>query len=163
MSIPMKKILTRLVDWFYFPFLRKYIPLELFRYAFCGAVNLLFDWFLYFICYNFIFDKLNWDVGFFVFSPHIASKLVSSPIAVLTGFWLQKNITFVASPLRDTTQLFRYLLVYAANLLINIFGIKLLVEQFGFWATPSNMAVSVVTIALSFLLQKYFTFWRPKT
>ena len=158
----MKEFLTKAVDWFYFPFIRKYIPRELFRYGFCGVANLLFDWFLYFICYNYIFDKVNWDIGIFVFSPHIASKLISSPVAVLTGFWLQKNITFKASPLRNTTQLLRYLLVYAVNLLINIVGIKLLVEQFGVWATPSNMLMTVITVIFSFLMQKYFTFWRPR-
>jgi len=158
----MKKRIIQIIDWFYFPFLRKYIPKELFRYAFCGAANLLFDWILYFVCYHYIFDKVNWDIGIFVFSPHIASKLVSSPIATLTGFWLQKNITFQASPLRNMTQFFRYLMVYGVNLLINIVLIKLLVEQFGFWATPANMAVTLVTVAFSFLMQKYFTFWRPR-
>jgi len=158
----MKKFLIRLTDFFYFPFIRRYIPQELFRYAFSGGLTVLIDWVLYFICYNYLFDQVNWDAGFFVFSPHTASKLVSSPLAALCGFWLQKNITFKASPLRDATQLGRYLMVYVINLLINIFGIKLLVEQFGFWATPANMTVTVVTVVFSFLMQKYFTFRRPR-
>lgn len=158
----MKRFLTRLIDALYFPFLRKYLPPDLFRYAFCGGVTVLFDWLLFFVCYNYVFDKINWDIGIFVFSPYVASKLVSSPIAALTGFWLQKNITFQASPLRGATQLFRYLLVYAVNLLINILGIKLLHEQFGFWATPANMTVTVITVIFSYLMQKHFTFWRPK-
>ncbi len=158
----MKRLLIRWIDRLYVPWVRRYIPREVFRYAVCGGANLLFDWFLYFVCYNGVFYQVNWDVGFFVFSPHIASKLVSSPIALLTGFWLQKNITFRASPLRSGTQLFRYLAVYAVNLLINVAGIKLLVERFGVWATPSNMLVTLITILFSYLMQKHFTFGRPR-
>ena len=158
----MKRFLIRLIDFFYFPFLGKYIPREMFRYAVCGGAAVLFDWLLYFVCYNYVFDQVNWDIGIFVFSPHTASKLISSPVATLAGFWLQKNITFGASSLRTGTQLVRYLLVYGINLLINIFGIKLLVEQFGLWATPSNMIVTVVTVVFSFLMQKHFTFRQGK-
>ncbi len=158
----MKESISKAIEWLYFPFLRKFIPRELFRYGVCGTGNLLFDWLLYFVCYNYVFDKINWDIGIFVFSPHIASKLVSSPIALLSGFWLQKNITFRSSSLRNGTQLFRYLLVYLVNLLINIAGIKLLVEQCGVWATPSNMLMTVLTIIFSFLMQKYFTFRTKK-
>lgn len=158
----MKRFLTRLIDALYFPFLRKYLPPDLFRYAACGGGNLVFDWLLYFVCYNYVFDRVNWDLGFVVISPHIAALLVSSPISALTGFWLQKNITFQASPLRSSTQLFRYILVYGVNLVINYAGLKLLVEVCHFWATPSKMAITVVTVIFSYLMQKHFTFWRPK-
>lgn len=158
----MKRFLTRLIDALYFPFLRKYLPRDLFRYAACGGGNLVFDWLLYFVCYNYVFDRVNWDLGFVVISPHIAALLVSSPISALTGFWLQKNITFQASPLRSSTQLFRYILVYGVNLVINYAGLKLLVEVCHFWATPSKMAITVVTVIFSYLMQKHFTFWRPK-
>lgn len=155
-----KSLLSRWVDALYLPPLRRLVPAEMFRYAVCGGANLLFDWSLYFVCYNWIFRHADWDVGFFVFSPHIASKVVSSPIALLTGFWLQKHIAFRSLSLRGGVQLLRYLGVYAVNLLINIAGIKLLVEQCGLWATPSNMVMTVITVVFSFLMQKYFTFRR---
>ena len=158
----MKKFLTRWINWFYFPFIRKYIPLEMFRYAFCGVGNLGFEIVMYAVCYNFVFDKTNLDLGFKVISPHVAALLLSSPVAALTGYWLQKNITFRTSPLRGRTQFFRYVMVYLINLGINYPGVRLLVEVFGFYPTPSKMAITVVTVIFSFLMQKYFTFWRPK-
>ena len=45
------KIIT-LIDWFYFPVFR-FIPPEVFRYAFTGGVNTAFDLFLYFIVYRY--------------------------------------------------------------------------------------------------------------
>ena len=158
----MQKFLTRLIDFFYFPFIRRRVPQDVFRYAACGGGNMVFEWILYFICFHFIFDKANWDLGFVVISPHIAALLVSSPLSALTGFWLQKNITFRASPLRDATQFFRYFMVYGINLLVNYAGLKLLVDLCHFWPLPSKMAITVITVIFSYLMQKYFTFWRPK-
>lgn len=159
----MKKFLTKLIDRFYFPFIRKYIPIDLFRYAACGGANMVvFDWALYAVLYNFVFDRVNWDLGFVVISPHIAALLVSSPIYALTGFWLNKNIAFKESPLRESTQFFRYVMVYAVNLVISYAGLKLFVEVFHIYPTPSKILISLITIAFSFVMQKYFTFWRPK-
>lgn len=155
----MKELISRTIEWLYFPFLRRTLSRELFRYGVCGAITVLFDWLLFWFCYNFFFVQRNWDVGFFVFSAYTLSKLVSAPTAALVGFWLQKNITFRASSLRSATQFLRYLLVFCANFLINILiGKDFLVEHFGLWATPANMAVTILTIVFSFLMQKYFTF-----
>jgi len=158
----MKEFLIRLVDWFYFPFIRKYIPQQMFRYAFCGVANLCFEIVIYAVCYNFIFDKANWDLGFVVISPHIAALLVSSPIATLTGYWLQKNITFKTSPLRGGTQFFRYVMVYLVNLGINYVGLKLLVDVWHIYPTPSKMIVTAIAVIFSYLMQRHFTFWRPR-
>ncbi|MCD8186344.1 MAG: GtrA family protein [Rikenellaceae bacterium] len=158
----MKGWITRCIDWFYLPIFRRWIPKELFRYGFCGAANLCFDILLYAGCYHFLFHRTNWQLGCVVISPHIAALLISSPIATLTGFWLQKNITFKASPLRSSTQLFRYVMVYLANLTINYLGIKLLVDVLQVYPTVSKALVTVITVGFSFLMQKYFTFWRPR-
>jgi putative flippase GtrA len=156
----MKRALTQLIDRLYLPFVRPCVPREMFRYAVCGGANMVFDWLLFFVCYHFLFEKMDWHLGFVVISPYVAALLVSSPISTLTGFWLQKNITFRASPLRSTTQLVRYVLVYFANLLIKYAGLKLLVGACGFWPLPSNMALTILTVIFSFLMQKYFTFRR---
>jgi putative flippase GtrA len=157
----MKKLITRIIDWLYFPLLRKTVPQELFRYGVCGAAVVALDWVLFWFCGHFIFGQRNWELGRFVFSAYTLSKLVSAPVAALAGFWLQKNITFRASSLHGATQLLRYLLVFAANFLINILiGKEFLVECFGLWASPANMAVTILTILFSFLMQKYFTFRR---
>ena len=49
----LSQIITKIIDFFYRPF-SKYIPQQLFRYAACGGGNMLLDWVLYFIIYNFV-------------------------------------------------------------------------------------------------------------
>jgi putative flippase GtrA len=162
-SETMKALLARAIDRLYFPPLRKCMPRELFRYGVCGTAVVLLDWVLFWFSFHYIFAERNWEAGFFVFSAYTLSKAISAPIAALTGFWLQKNITFRASSLRGATQFVRYLLVFCANFLINILiGKDFLFEHFGLWATPANMAVTLLTIAFSFLMQKYFTFRRSR-
>ncbi len=153
----MKRLISRTIEVLYTPF-RRLVPAQVFRYGVCGGANLLFDWGLYYLCFHFLFGEADWDLGFVVISPHIAALLISSPVSTLTGFWLQKNITFRAPALGSGGQLFRYLLVYGANLGMNYAGLKLLVDACGFWATPSKIAVTLLTVVFSYVMQKYFTF-----
>jgi putative flippase GtrA len=80
------------------------------------------------------------------------------PITLLTGFWLNRNITFTQSSLRGYKQLWRYILIVALNLVINYLGLKLCVDILGFYPTPSKMLITLVTVAISFFGQKYFSF-----
>jgi putative flippase GtrA len=155
----MKKLISKTIDRFYFPFLQRTIPRELFRYGACGTAVVVLDWVLFWFCTHFVFEERTWDAGFLLFSAaYTLSKLASAPAAALAGFWLQKNITFRASPLRGTTQFFRYLVVFIVNLSINILLGNGFMERFDLWATPANMTVTILTIIFSFLMQKYFTF-----
>ena len=47
------QIITKIIDFFYRPF-SKWISEQLFRYAACGGGNLILDWILYFLIYNFV-------------------------------------------------------------------------------------------------------------
>ncbi len=124
--------ISRLIDFFYLPF-SPYVSRQLFRYAACGGGNLVLDWMLYFVIYHFIFDQqYNLHLGFVVLSPHIASFAIVFPITLLTGFLLQKHITFTASNLRGRVQLFRYFLVVIANILIIYTGLKIMVDGYAF-------------------------------
>jgi GtrA-like protein. len=51
-------------------------------------------------------------------------------------------------------------MIVAVNLAINYFGLKLLVEVFGWYPTPSKICITLFTVVISFLGQKYFTFRR---
>lgn len=91
-------------------------------------------------------------------SSHVATMAINLPILLSTGFFLQKYVTFSSSSLRGRVQLFRYLVVFLINLVITYAGLKLLVDQFKWYPTPSNMAISVVNVIVSYFSQKYFTF-----
>ena len=134
------------------------------RYAVCGGGNMVFDWILYFFLYNFVighdlvylqFPSFNLQ---FCLTPHIATLCIVFPITLLTGFALQKYVTFTRSRLNSWRQLMRYILIVAVNLSVNYLGLKLCVESFGWYPTPSKMLITVVTVIISYLGQKYYTF-----
>jgi putative flippase GtrA len=131
---------------------------------FCGVGNLIvFDWSLYFVLYNFVFAKQIVETHVVAVSPHIAAFLVTFPVSFMTGFLLSKYVSFQGSPLRGRIQLLRYGMVTGGNVLINYFGLKLLVEQIGLFPTPSKMVVSVICIIFSYLMQRNYTFSGSKT
>ena len=157
------QIITKIIDFFYPPF-RKILSPQLFRYAACGGGNMVLDWVLYFLIYNFVIghDLVYFHLSPFTFNlcltPHIATLCIVFPITLLTGFWLQKYVTFTASQLNGWRQFIRYITIVALNLAINYFGLKLCVETFGWYPTPSKMLITVITVAISYLGQKYYTF-----
>lgn len=149
--------ITSLIGFFHKP-VSKLIPIETFTYAVCGATNTAFDIFLYFISYNFILQKQIVDLGFVAISPHIAAFIIAFCITFPTGFLLNKYITFTESKLRGIRQLFRYGLVVLANVGINYVFLKLFVEVFFWYPTPSKIVTTGIAIVFSFFAQKYFTF-----
>ena len=157
----MSKFITKIIDFFYHPF-EKWVPKQLFYYGACGGGNMVLDWVLYFLIYNFVIGhELVYLTVFnheLCLTPHIATLCIVFPITLLTGFWLQKYVTFTASELNGWRQLGRYILIVALNLAINYFGLKLCVEVWGWYPTPSKMAITVVTVIISYLGQKYYTF-----
>jgi putative flippase GtrA len=145
------------IDFFYPPF-QKYMTLQFFRYGLIGTINLLFDWFLYFMIYNFVLQHEMLNLGIVTLSSHIAAMTIKMPIVLVSGFLLQKYVTYSSSNLRGRIQLFRYTTVFFINLVINYIGLKILVDILDFWPTPSNMIVSIFTIFISYFSQKHYTF-----
>lgn len=158
------RIITRIIDFFYRPF-HRYMPEQLFRYAMCGGGNMVLDWVLYFVVYNFVVghDLIYIPTHLSCYpelclTPHIATLCIVFPITLLTGFWLNRYITFRQSSLRGIRQLGRYVLIVALNLMINYFGLKLCVEIWGWYPTPSKMFITAITVIFSYIGQKYFSF-----
>lgn len=149
--------LLRIIDWFYFPFLH-FIPQEIFRYAVTGGANTVLDLFLYFIFYRFVLDMQVVELGFVAISPHIAAFLLVFPITFTTGFILAKYITFTSSELVGRIQLFRYGVTVAGSIFLNYIFLKLFVEYFGMYATPSKGITTVIVVVYSYVLQRYFSF-----
>jgi putative flippase GtrA len=144
-------------DFFYPPF-RKFMPLQLYRYAACGASNVAFDLLVYFGFYNFVLHHQMLHLGFVTLSSHIAALVFTFPITVTTGFLLQKYVTFTSSNMSGRTQLIRYLMVVFANLALNYVGLKLLVDGLKFFPTPAKMIITVFAAAFSYVSQHKFTF-----
>ncbi len=162
LHIAVKKFILKTVDNFY-PRFKKYMSLQTFRYAVCGGSNTLLDICLFAISYNFIFKKQNVDLGFVTLSPHIASFFFSFCITFPFGFYLSRYVTFQQSSLKGKTQLFRYLLVIFGCILLNYFFLKLFVDQFGWYPTPSKILTTLFVVVFSYISQTHFSFRTVKT
>jgi putative flippase GtrA len=153
----LRDLIEQVIDWFYIPF-KKFIPLQTFRYAACGGSNTALDIFLYFICYNFVLKKHIVNIGIISISPHIAAFMIVFPITFTTGFILSKYITFQESQLRGRIQLFRYGLTVLGSILLNYALLKLFVEFFHIYPTPSKMITAFIVILYSYIVSRYYTF-----
>lgn len=156
----MGNFIRGVIDFFYPPF-RKYMTQQFFRYGMTGSMNLVFDWVVYWVIYTFVLQHRMINLGFVTVSSHIAAFGIKIPIVLISGFLMQKYVTFTSSEIRGRIQLMRYGIVFMINLVINYLGLKLFVNVLGFYPTPSNIAISIVTIAVSYFSQKYFIFRNP--
>lgn len=153
----MRKNIIDFIDFFYPPF-RKILPIQTFRYAACGGSNMLLDIFLFYISFNFIFDKNILELGFIALKPYNAALCFSFCITFPLGFLLSKYIVFNESYLRGHVQLVRYVMIVAINLFLNYFIINVLVQYLHFYPTISKIIATVIIVTFSFLSQKHFTF-----
>jgi putative flippase GtrA len=151
-----------IIDFFYPPF-SKYTTPQFFRYGAAGAANVAFSLVVYFLIYNYLLHQQMLHLGFFTLSSHIAALILSFPISNFIGFLLQKYVTFTESELRGRVQLYRYFIVVFINLGVNAIFLKILVDGFHFWTTPSQMIATFFCIIISYFSQKRFTFKTHKT
>lgn len=149
--------ILKIVDAFY-PLFKKWMPLQLYRYAACGGGNMVLNIFLFFIAYNYIFEKEILHLPFIAISPHIAAFILAFLITFPLGFYLNKVVVFDPSYLRGRTQLFRYFMVVISCIILNYVFLKLFVEVFHWYPTPSMVVNTILVVTYSFFVQKYFTF-----
>lgn len=151
------RFIEKVILWFYPPF-KRLMPEQTFKYAATGGANTALDIFLYFIFYNFVLEKEIVELGFYAISPHIAAFLMSFIITFPIGFVLAKFISFPGSFLRKRIQFFRYGLSVMGSVVLNYIFLKLFVESFGWYPTPSKIVTTLIVILFSYTAQKYFTF-----
>lgn len=153
-----KSFVLSKIDLFY-PIFSPFLDLQTFRYLAIGGSNTLLDIFLYFISYNFVLEKqvvhLSSQIAI---SPHIAAFIIAFLITFPLGFLLMRGLVFPESILRGRIQLVRYFSVAMLNIVLNYVLLRLFVEQFHFYPTPSKVITTGVVIVVSYLLQRFFTF-----
>jgi putative flippase GtrA len=149
--------ILQLVDLFY-PLFRRFMPHQTFRYAACGGFNTVLDIGLFFVSYNYLFHKEPLNIGLLTISPHIASFLSAFLVTFPIGFYLSRYVVFQETSVAKKVQLFRYFIVVLGCLILNYIFLKLFVEVFGWYPTPSKLATTVFVVAFSYYMQKSFTF-----
>ena len=159
-NLSLSSTISQAIDFFYVKPLRGVLSPEAFRYLACGALNALLDAVWYYLILHYLVCGHYIDLHFVVVSPHIASLIVVFPITFFTGFWLNRNVAFRVTSVRTLPQLVRYALTVVGSILLNYACMKLFVEYFGLWATPSKMLTTVVCATYSYLVGRYYTFRR---
>lgn len=154
----LSELITRAIDLLYVWPATILLPRSTFRYAACGAVTLGLDTLWYAVFYNFVFDRVNFDLGFIVISPHVAALMLVFPLTFFTGFWLNRSVAFPGSPVPSGTQLKRYALSVAGSILLTYGCIKFFVEVCGLWPTPSKFLTSLIAALYSYLAARFYTF-----
>jgi putative flippase GtrA len=152
------QLLIRGIDLLYIPQIRKIVSRDIFGYGICGGANMVLDTLWYFVLYHYVVCEQFVDLGIVVMSPHIATLCLVFPITFFTGFWLNRHVAFRVTHLRSRRQLVRYALSVVGSILINYVCMKLFVESFHLWPTPSKMLTTVITVVYSYLAARYFTF-----
>jgi len=153
----LRRLILGVVDLFY-PLFRRVMPLQTFRYAACGGFNTCLDIALFFISYNFILHKQAIHISFLTIGPHIAAFLIGFTITFPIGFYLSRYVVFQETTVGKRRQLSKYFVVVLGCLFLNYGFLKLFVDVFKWYPTPSKMLTTVFVVAFSYLTQKNFTF-----
>ena len=153
----MKNKIDSFLDFFY-PLFSRFMDRQTYRYAALGGSNTLLGLFLFTFSLHFIFHKEDFHLGFLTITPHISAFLFSFMFTFPIGFLSMRHIVFTESNLRGRVQLFRYLLVVMLCFLLNYVFLKFFVEQLHIYPTPAQILTTCITIGVSYISQKYFTF-----
>ena len=160
MTERLNRAIRRTIDLLYLPPLRAVMPHATFRYAAAGAINMGLNVLIYFVVFQFVLDKQNTPIfDWVVVSAPIMAFGIAFVVTFFTGFWLTRTVAFEGRrTLRGREQLFRYGQIVALNVAVNYFGLKLLVEACGFYPTPSYLFIQLLTVAISYLASRFYTF-----
>lgn len=145
------------IDFFHPPF-APWIKKQTFRYLACGGSNTVLDILIYFVSYNYILMKNPVEIGSITIAPHIAAFIISFSFSFPVGFTLAKYVVFQESNLKGRIQLFRYAMTVAMCIILNYVFLKLFVETFGWFPTPSKIVTTVIVAVFSYVSQRNFTF-----
>jgi putative flippase GtrA len=138
---------------------KKVLRLKVVRYFFAAATATLVDIWVYFVAFNYIYDKQNINfLGIYTFAAPTASLMLSYTCGLITNFFITKFLVFTDSDLKTWQQFLRFVLVALGVLLLNYFVMTFLISQLNWFPTIAR-AVSAISIGgLSFVVHKTFSF-----
>ena len=155
----MSNLIRKFLDLFY-PIVSKIFDKTTYYYAACGVGNLILSWFLFFLFYQYVFEKKLWYIQKtdFVFTPYTLSAFSCFIVSFVLGFILMKFVVFTESALKGRIQLFRYGLSAMVTSGANWILLKGLVELLEFFPSIANVISTCIVVVISYLIQRNFTF-----
>lgn len=153
------KLIHSFLDFFY-PLFKRFFDKTTYYYAVCGVCNLVLSWLLFFVFFHFLFAKENWNLPLvnYTLTSYTMSAFLCFIISFSIGFTLLKYVVFTKSQLKGTTQLFRYAVSAAITGFTSWMLLKIFIETFNFFPTLANICASCIVAAISYLLQRKFSF-----
>ena len=155
----MSNLIRKFLDLFH-PIVSKIFDKTTYYYAVCGTGNLVLSWILFFLFYQFVFEKKLWHISFinFTFTPYTLSAFSCFIISFTLGFLMMKYVVFTQSELKGRIQLFRYGISAIITSSANWVLLKTFVEIFYFFPSLANVISTCVVVVISYLIQRNFTF-----
>jgi putative flippase GtrA len=138
---------------------KKLIDSKVFRYFISAGIATWVDITVYFLAFNYIYQKMDIDFfGMITITAPTASLILSYTMGLITNFTITKFMVFKESELETYKQLFRYILVAMVVLVLNYFLMNFLIGTLHWYPTIAR-AVSAVSVGLlSFVVHKTFSF-----
>lgn len=154
----MRLIILKIIDFFYFPLVARWVPKRTFRYAACGGFTTTLDICMFYVSYHFILHERMQHFGHVTISAPILAFLMAFCLSFPTGFCLSKYVVFPESQLRGRVQLLRYILIVCCCISLNYVFLKFFIEVCHVFPTIAKIFTAVIIACFSYLSQKHFTF-----
>ncbi|MBK9049050.1 MAG: GtrA family protein [Bacteroidetes bacterium] len=139
--------------------IQKILDNKIVRYFFSAGLATGVDVAVYFITFNFIYQKQ--DVHFFrivTLSAPTASLMFSYTCGLITNFLITKYLVFTESDLRGVHQLARYVVVALFVLAMNYFMMSFLIKVLDWYPTIARVFSALSIGVLSFVIHKFYSF-----
>jgi putative flippase GtrA len=132
---------------------------KVFRYFISAGIATWVDITVYFVAFNYIYQKSNIDLfSVYTVSAPTASLILSYTMGLITNFLITKFLVFNESELATHHQLLRFVLVALFILMLNYFFMHFLINNFGWFPTIARGTSAITIGMLSFLIHKSFSF-----
>lgn len=154
----MRSVILHIIDFFYFPFIARWIPRRTFRYLACGGTSTSLDLLVFYMSYHYIVDEQMVHLPFVTVSGYIAAFIIAFCVSFPVGFMLSKYVVFPESHLRGRIQLIRYFFIVGCCILLNYILLHFFVGIVHLFPTVAKCFATAFVALFSYFTQKYFTF-----
>ncbi|MBE7176068.1 MAG: GtrA family protein [Mucilaginibacter polytrichastri] len=138
-------------------FFRKILRNQVVRFFLSAGFGVLVDAVIYFLLYNYVFQKYNITVWGYRIKGVTAAFVISFSAQVITNFLVNKYLVFTESELKGRKQFFRFALVATLGFFANLLLLNLLVEL-GLYAPYARVLAALSLGAASYFVHKFFSF-----
>ncbi|HEX7366017.1 MAG TPA: GtrA family protein [Pelobium sp.] len=128
------------------------------RFFLSAGIATLFDVLIYYSAINYLFNYQRVRVLSFSASAHNISLCISYSCGVVVNFLLTKYAVFTESNLKGRKQFRRFAMIAFLGFFANYSLLRLFVEFFDFYPTPSRIASALSLGVASYYVHKLFTF-----